>query len=112
LFFLFIAAAFCMPLTGGFPALLMLIIGFFGHFPIFSLFLSLSIVISAGYMIHTYWQVILGKPPENKEVFVPINPKEKVILLSCIGVIIALGVFSHWFMAFIFPALNHTEGWL
>lgn len=112
LFFLFIAAAFCMPLTGGFPALLMLIIGFFGHFPIFSLFLSLSIVISAGYMIHTYWQVILGKPPENKEVFVPINPKEKVILLSCIGVIIALGIFSHWFMAFIFPALNHTEGWL
>lgn len=111
LFFLFAAAVFCAPLSGGFAGLLMLIIGIFAHYPLVSLFLALGIFISAGYAVRAYQLLMLGKAPENEESFADLTLKETLILLFCLAIIVAMGIFTHWFIAFIFPTLNRMEGW-
>lgn len=111
IFLLFILSSFCVPLSGGFIGFFMILLGFSNKFPIFSLFFTLSIVIISSYMLRSYWYICLGKPEEGSS-FLRLSIREKSILVFYLGIIFSFGIFSNFFMPFIFPVFNQVGGLL
>jgi NADH-quinone oxidoreductase subunit M len=83
-----------LPLTAGFIGEFLSLLGFFKYSPVLTVIASLTIVLSAIYMLSMYKRTFFGKlaKPENKSMK-DIFGRELVALTSLVVLIIALGIY-------------------
>ena len=101
-FFLISLSAIAFPLTGGFVAEFLVLLGTFAGAGVWIPFAILGVVLGAVYMLFLIYKVFFG--PYKRPPIKDLTPKEKIILTPIVVFTFMLGVFPH----FIFDISNKS----
>ena len=99
-FFLIVAlSSLGLPLLNGFVGEFLIILGAFHARPLYAVFATIGVVLSAVYLLWMYQRVFYGEVTHEKNRAIPdLNDREKVILVTLVFVILWMGVYPQTFL--------------
>jgi NADH-quinone oxidoreductase subunit M len=101
-------ATLSLPGLAPFISEFLVLIGTFTRYPIFAVFASAALVLSAIYILWTYQRMMTGPVPEGNDRLRDLLPRELVVVAPLIALLVVLGVYPKPALDVINPAVSHT----
>lgn len=92
-FLIVLMGAVALPLTNGFVGEFLLLMGIYKYSTWAAVFAGLTIILGAVYMLRMYQDVMLGEVKSITATFSDINVSERIVLFTCVIVIIVIGIY-------------------
>jgi len=101
-------ASLAMPGMGPFVSELLVLIGTFTRYPVFAVIAALSLVLSAVYVLWMYQRMMTGPVTHGNESVSDLRPRELLVVVPLIALLITLGIYPKIALDVINPAVGHT----
>jgi NADH-quinone oxidoreductase subunit M len=101
-------ATLSLPGLAPFISEFLVLIGTFTRYPIFTVFAATGLVLSAIYILLTYQRMMTGPVNPRTEGVRDLRPRELVVVVPLIAILIVLGVYPKPALSVIDPAVGHT----
>jgi NADH-quinone oxidoreductase subunit M len=101
-------ASLAMPGMGPFVSELLVLIGTFTRYPVFAVIAALSLVLSAVYVLWMYQRMMTGPVTHGNEGLHDLRPRELLVVVPLIALLITLGIYPKIALDVINPAVGHT----
>ena len=98
-----------LPGLNGFVGEFLILVGAFAWDPRFAVFAATGIILSAAYMLWMFQRVNYGPVTNEKNAVLPdLQPREWVVILPIVVMIVVMGVCPNWFLSPMAPAVERT----
>jgi NADH-quinone oxidoreductase subunit M len=104
LFFALVMGSVALPLTSGFVGEFLLLVGLYQAGAWYAILGGLTVVLGAAYMLRAFQVMMLGKESIK---FDPLTATEKWVLMTCVALVVMLGVYPDLVMTHIGPAVQN-----
>ena len=97
-----------MPGMGPFISELLVLLGTYTRYPVFAVIAAVSLVLSAIYVLWLYQRMMTGPVTAGNETVTDLRPRELLVVVPLIAMLVALGVYPKMALDVINPAVDHT----
>jgi NADH-quinone oxidoreductase subunit M len=101
-------ATLSLPGLAPFISEFLVLIGTFTRYPVFTVFAATGLVLSAIYILLTYQRMMTGPVNARTEGVRDLRPRELVVVVPLIAILVVLGVYPKPALSVIDPAVGHT----
>ncbi|MGZ5393786.1 MAG: proton-conducting transporter transmembrane domain-containing protein, partial [Mycobacterium sp.] len=101
-------ATLSLPGLAPFISEFLVLIGTFTRYPVFAVFASTALVLSAVYILWMYQRMMTGPVKDGNEKLRDLVPREILVVAPLIALLIVLGVYPKPALDVINPAVTHT----
>jgi len=96
-----------LPGTNGFVSELLIVMGLFQYSHFVGIISASTVLVAASFMFWLFQRAILVKTDNDVSEIKDLDKKEIVGIFSLASVIIAMGIYPHWFLYKIAPTIEH-----
>ncbi len=96
-----------LPGTNGFVSELLIVMGLFQFSHVAGVIAAITVLVAASFMFWLFQRAILVKTDNDVSAMKDLDIKEIIGIFSLAAVIIAMGVYPHWFLYKIEPTIQH-----
>jgi NADH-quinone oxidoreductase subunit M len=105
-FMIILLGSISLPLTNSFIGEFLLLLGVFGYNAYLAGIAGLTIILSAVYMLWMYQRTMYGEEKEATAEFMDLTPRETIVLVPIVVIILWIGIYPQMFLGIAEPAVK------